>query len=175
MEQTDTRQSHLAVGLALPKGVRRGLPTRAQLRCTSLLGFLLTGGSELGPLQFAQTTLERMGSCPHFAHKETEAPGEEIQNFPRSPTRECKACIRIKVCVTLRSKGTRDSNPEATPRGYISPASQALRRAGHVPFSLPPAFALSLGQCRVGGGRRFSLPPTDIDGPSDYCKCYGVV
>lgn len=83
MEQTDTRQSHLAVGLALPKGVRRGLPTRAQLRCTSLLGFLLTWGSELGPLQFAQTTLERMGSCPHFAHKETEAPGEEIAELSK--------------------------------------------------------------------------------------------
>lgn len=83
MEQTDTRQSHLAVGLALPKGVRRGLPTRAQLRCTSLLAFLLTWGSELGPLQFAQTTLKRMGSCPHFAHKETEAPGEEIAELSK--------------------------------------------------------------------------------------------
>lgn len=55
----------------------------SQLRWTSLQVCPLTQCSELGCLQFVQTTLGRMDPCPHFVHEETEAPREEVTELSK--------------------------------------------------------------------------------------------
>lgn len=81
--------------------------------------------------------------------------------------------------MTLRSMGISDSNPQPTPEGYISPSSLGSvkgRAMSLLPCILPLLSAwVSAGGVEGAGDTHFLLPPTDIDGWSDYCKCYGVV
>lgn len=73
--------------------------------------------------------------------------------------------------------GTSDSKPQATPEAVnLSSTPGLCEGQGHVSSSLHPTSALGPGSAQVGAGDTHFLPPlTDIDGQSDYCKCYGIV